>query len=139
MQRQFGKQEDDERRHLAAENPRKRLQPHRESRPRLRAGRPAADYHVVDGRRRDPDAAQSASKQDDEAKARAEAQEHVWNEIWKRRIVYFATVGASFGCWRFRWSAARQRADEFTSPIRWVSDMIRLIGALPAGLRLDLG
>jgi uncharacterized protein (DUF2235 family) len=31
----------------------------------------------------------------DAAKARADAQEHVWNEIWKRRVVYFATVGAT--------------------------------------------
>ncbi len=29
-----------------------------------------------------------------EALARTKAQEHVWNEIWKRRVVYFATVGA---------------------------------------------
>src|SRR5262249_41580636 len=29
------------------------------------------------------------------AKKRADAQEHVWNEIWKRRVVYFATVGAT--------------------------------------------
>jgi hypothetical protein len=27
------------------------------------------------------------------AAQRAHAQEHVWNEVWKRRITYFATVG----------------------------------------------
>jgi uncharacterized protein (DUF2235 family) len=70
---------------------------------------------------------------DDKAKARGDAQEHVWNEIWKRRIVYFATVGATLWLVAFPLISGAQRADEFTSPIRWVSDIIRLIGGFLPG------
>ncbi|MGB8401085.1 phospholipase effector Tle1 domain-containing protein, partial [Bradyrhizobium sp.] len=72
-------------------------------------------------------------EEDDEAKARADAQEHVWNEIWKRRIVYFATVGATLWLLVFPLVSGAQRDDEFTSPIRWVSDLIRLVGGFLPG------
>jgi uncharacterized protein (DUF2235 family) len=68
-----------------------------------------------------------------EATARADAQEHIWNEIWKRRIVYFATVGATVWLFAFPLIVGAQRADEFTSPIRWVSDIIRLVGGFLPG------
>jgi uncharacterized protein (DUF2235 family) len=68
-------------------------------------------------------------EEDDEAKARADAQEHVWNDIWKRRIVYFATVGATLWLLVFPLVSAATREDEFTSPIRWVSDLIRIVGS----------
>jgi uncharacterized protein (DUF2235 family) len=68
-----------------------------------------------------------------EATARADAQEHVWNDIWKRRIVYFATVGATVWLFAFPLIVGAQRADEFTSPIRWVSDIIRLVGGFLPG------
>ena len=70
---------------------------------------------------------------DDEAKARAEAQEHVWNDIWKRRIVYFATVAATLWLLAFPLLSSATREDEFTSPIRWVSDLIRVVGGLLPG------
>src|SRR5262245_8865208 len=72
-------------------------------------------------------------EEDDEAKARGDAQEHVWNEIWKRRIVYFATVGATMWLLIFPLVSAARREDEFTSPIRWVSDLIRIVGAFLPG------
>ena len=72
-------------------------------------------------------------EQDDEAKARGDAQEHVWNEVWKRRIVYFATVGATLWLLVFPLVSAARREDEFTSPIRWVSDLIRIVGAFLPG------
>lgn len=72
-------------------------------------------------------------EQDDEAKARAETQEHVWNDIWKRRIVYFATVGATLWLLAFPLISGAQRSDEFTSPIRWVSDLIRIVGRFLPG------
>ena len=62
------------------------------------------------------------------AKARADAQEHVWNEIWKRRLLYFATVGATAWLLAFPLVSSAKRSDEFTSPIRGVSDVIRLVG-----------
>src|SRR5712671_4581634 len=70
----------------------------------------------------------------DAAKARADAQEHIWNEIWKRRIVYFATVGATAWLLAFPLISGVQRADEFRSPVRWISDIIRLVGAFLPGL-----
>jgi hypothetical protein len=91
-------------------------------------------YDVV----RDSDGAiltpsQFGLEQDDEAKARGDAQEHVWNEIWKRRIVYFATVGATLWLLVFPLISAARREDEFTSPIRWVSDLIRIVGGFLPG------
>jgi hypothetical protein len=68
-------------------------------------------------------------EEDDEAKARGDAQEHIWNDIWQRRIVYFATVGATLWLLVFPLVSAARREDEFTSPIRWVSDLIRMVGA----------
>ncbi len=72
-------------------------------------------------------------EEDDEAKSRADAQEHVWNEIWKRRIVYFATVGATFLLLVFPLVSTATREDEFTSPIRWVSDIVRIVGGFLPG------
>jgi hypothetical protein len=72
-------------------------------------------------------------EQEEEAKARGDAQEHVWNEIWKRRIVYFATVGATLWLLVFPLVSAARREDEFTSPIRWVSDLIRIVGQFLPG------
>ena len=68
-----------------------------------------------------------------EAARRAETQEHAWNEIWKRRLVYFATVGAT--AWLLIYPLARSLpvADEYTSRIRWVSDIIRVVGGLLPG------
>ncbi|WP_398468826.1 DUF2235 domain-containing protein [Tardiphaga sp.] len=67
-----------------------------------------------------------------QARARADAQEHVWNEVWKRRIVYFLTVAATTALVIFPLVSGAQKSDEFTSPIRWVSDILRTLqGFLP--------
>jgi uncharacterized protein (DUF2235 family) len=63
------------------------------------------------------------------AAQRALAQEHIWNEVWKRRIVYFATVGATFWLVIFPLVSGAERVDEFKSPIRWVSDLVRFMGS----------
>jgi uncharacterized protein (DUF2235 family) len=63
-----------------------------------------------------------------EAAQRALAQEHVWNEVWKRRITYFATVGATFWLLIFPLASSAQRADEYYSRLRWVSDLVRIVG-----------
>jgi len=70
---------------------------------------------------------------DDEAKLRGDAQEHVWNDIWKRRIVYFATVGATLWLLVFPLVSTAKREDELMSPIRWVSDLIRIVGGFLPG------
>ena len=72
-------------------------------------------------------------EEDDEAKVRGDAQEHVWNDIWKRRIVYFATVGATFWLLIFPLVSAATREDEFTSHFRWISDLVRIVGAFLPG------
>jgi uncharacterized protein (DUF2235 family) len=68
-----------------------------------------------------------------DAEVRADSQEHVWNEIWKRRIVYFATIGATLWLLAFPLISGAQRADEFKSPIRGVSDIIRFVGGFLPG------
>ena len=62
------------------------------------------------------------------AAQRALAQEHVWNEVWKRRIVYFATVGATLWLVMFPLLSSAPPVDEFTSRIRGVSDLVRFFG-----------
>jgi hypothetical protein len=59
---------------------------------------------------------------------RAQAQEHVWNEVWKRRMVYFATVGATLWLFAYPLLRSQPRAAEFTNPLRWISDIVRVIG-----------
>ena len=67
------------------------------------------------------------------AAERAHAQEHVWNEVWKRRITYFATVGATLWLVLFPLVSSAQRYDEYTSRIRWVSDFVRFVGGFLPG------
>ena len=67
---------------------------------------------------------------------RAEAQEHVWNEIWKRRAVYFVTLAATLWLLLFPLLRNARPVDELTSRFRWVSDILRVIqGFLPTHLR----
>lgn len=65
----------------------------------------------------------------DAAGRRAEAQEHVWNWVWARRIAYFATVGATLWLVMFPLLSSAQKVDELTSPFRMVSDLIRFAGS----------
>ncbi|MGZ9072993.1 MAG: DUF2235 domain-containing protein [Rhodoplanes sp.] len=90
-------------------------------------------YDVVreDGAIVTPD--QYGFETDNDAKARADVQEHIWNEIWKRRIVYFATVGATLWLIAFPLLRSAPRSDEYSSPIRWVSDLIRIVGSFLPG------
>jgi uncharacterized protein (DUF2235 family) len=62
-----------------------------------------------------------------EAQARAQNQEAAWNIVWLRRIVYFATLAASFHLAAFWLFHAEKKAREFESPIPLVSQFIRLI------------
>src|ERR1700712_1259551 len=68
-----------------------------------------------------------------DAEVRADSQEHVWNEIWKRRIVYFATIGATLWLLAVPLVSGAQRAAEFETKIRWVSDIIRFVGGFLPG------
>jgi uncharacterized protein (DUF2235 family) len=67
-----------------------------------------------------------------QAQARANAQEGVWDTVWKRRVVYFLTVASSFYLILFPVIYKTEKANEFSSPIRWVSELLRMIeGFLP--------
>jgi uncharacterized protein (DUF2235 family) len=65
----------------------------------------------------------------DQAKARWDIQAKVWNTIWLRRIVYFMTVAVSIYLFAFPVMRAVPASAELTSPLRWVSDVVRVIGA----------
>jgi hypothetical protein len=56
---------------------------------------------------------------------RSKGQEHVWNEVWKRRLIYFGSVGATIWLLVFPLISGSRRVDEFTNPFRWISDIIR--------------
>lgn len=62
------------------------------------------------------------------AKKRADAQEHIWNLVWGRRIVYFATLAASLHLALFPLFHQTDRAAEFATPFRFISESIRLAG-----------
>jgi uncharacterized protein (DUF2235 family) len=62
-------------------------------------------------------------------RAREKAQESVWNTVWVRRVVYFLTVLASITLLIFPLLKSLPPSDEFSSPVRWFSDLIRLAGS----------
>jgi hypothetical protein len=63
------------------------------------------------------------------SQARENAQKCVWNTVWLRRIVYFLTVLVSAAFVIFPLLKSLPASDEFSSPIRWLSDLIRLAGS----------
>jgi uncharacterized protein (DUF2235 family) len=65
----------------------------------------------------------------EQSRARANIQEEVWNLIWLRRIVYFTTVGVSVYLAGFPLARALPATDELTNPLRWLSDIVRMIGS----------
>lgn len=64
-----------------------------------------------------------------EAQIRSDAQERVWNKVWWRRLVYFATIAASLHLVLFPLIHQTDRASEFDTNFRLVSETIRLAGA----------
>jgi uncharacterized protein (DUF2235 family) len=62
-----------------------------------------------------------------EAIARVEEQEKIWNFVWIRRIVYFATVAASLHLAAFWLFHNPRKEREFESPIRLVSESVRVV------------
>jgi hypothetical protein len=77
----------------------------------------------------------------EQAATRARVQERVWDLVWWRRLVYFVTVFvASAHLLLFPLLHQTVRADEFSTPLRFVSRTVRLVGALlpaSAGWWLD--
>jgi hypothetical protein len=82
-----------------------------------------------------PPATRPFESNDDVAR-RAQAQEYVWNEVWKRRIVYFLTVGATIWLLVFPLLRDAKPVDELESRFRWVSDILHVLqGFLPTHAR----
>lgn len=65
-----------------------------------------------------------------EAAARHAAQQRIWNFVWLRRIVYFLTVAASLHLLAFFWFHEQVPEHEFDSPVRLVSEFVRLVESL---------
>jgi hypothetical protein len=70
----------------------------------------------------------------DEAAVRIRQQEVVWNYVWWRRILYFATLAASFHLVFFPLLYQTNRMIEFSSALRPVSELLRLIGQFLPGI-----
>jgi uncharacterized protein (DUF2235 family) len=87
-----------------------------------------AEYEVVteDGKILSPQ--QNGFETSQQAQARAKAQEQVWNLVWARRVVYFATVAATLHLVLYPLSRALPPSHEFSTPLRPVSDLIRMAG-----------
>jgi uncharacterized protein (DUF2235 family) len=69
----------------------------------------------------------------EQANRRALVQERVWDLVWWRRVVYFATLGASGYLALFPLLHEVVRANEFSNRWRIVSDTVRLLGAVLPG------
>jgi uncharacterized protein (DUF2235 family) len=64
---------------------------------------------------------------------RADAQERIWNLVWGKRIVYFATLAASFHLALFPLFHQTERAAEYATPFRFLSETIRIAGGFMPG------
>lgn len=92
-------------------------------------------YEVVDAGRRILPPHGNPYESAAQAMARADAQEHVWNYVWIRRLIYFAAIFTSFYLALYPLIRKSNPAGEFSSPIRPVSDVIGILRAfLPDAL-----
>jgi hypothetical protein len=86
-----------------------------------------ADYAVVTSAGEILDVSKNPYEDSDETKVRAKEQEIVWNIVWLRRIVYFATLAASFHLAAF-WLFHDQNPErEYKTPIALVSQFVRFV------------
>ena len=97
-----------------------------------------AEYEVVTRSGEVLPAARNPYEKPEQAVFRVRIQEKVWNTIWWRRIVYFLTVAATIYLAIFPLMRALPRSNEFESPIRWVSDAVRMVGAFVPGTAADV-
>jgi len=66
----------------------------------------------------------------DQADSRIAMQAKIWNVIWGRRVLYFATVTVTLWLFAFPLMTVSRAADEYTSPLRWISDIVRVFGSI---------
>jgi len=94
-------------------------------------------YDVVSDDGRILSAQQHGFESSEQAKFRAHAQENVWDLVWQRRAV---SLGIMLLVWCLILSPLFlfvPATSEFTTPLRPISDLVRLVGAfVPAGLEI---
>lgn len=89
-----------------------------------------ADGRVVPG-------ADAGFESPDKAAERVARTETVWNLVWLRRAVYFATVAVSLALFCYPLFLTFNAPDEYLHWLRWASEVIRLVqSALPGFTRL---
>jgi uncharacterized protein (DUF2235 family) len=88
-----------------------------------------ANYDIVTSNGEILTPAQNQYENNQQAAARFNFQERVWNIIWLRRIVYFFTVAVSLFLAAFPLFKTSPQWYEFTTPLRRISDIVRTIGA----------
>ncbi len=94
-----------------------------------------AEYEVVTRSGEVLSPAQNPFEKPEQALSRANIQEKAWNTIWLRRIVYFLTVAATIYLVIFPLMRALPPTAELESPVRWISDALRMVGAfLPSAV-----
>jgi uncharacterized protein (DUF2235 family) len=64
----------------------------------------------------------------DQALSRSQIQEHVWNLVWWRRVVYFATVFASLYLAIYPLTHALPPSERYTTALHPVSDVLGFLG-----------
>ncbi len=86
-----------------------------------------ADYAVVTSTGEILDSSKNPYENTHEAKVRSEEQEIVWNSVWWRRIVYFATLAASFHLAAFWLFHDQNPQREFNTSLALVPQFIRFV------------
>jgi uncharacterized protein (DUF2235 family) len=88
-------------------------------------------YAVVQDNGEILDSARNPYEKPAQAKARAAVQEHVWNLVWGRRIVYFLTLFATLSLAAFPVFLPAEH--EFSGRLSFLSPLIRLAGLVLPG------
>ena len=99
-----------------------------------------AQYDVVTSNGKILDSAANPYEKPVEALAREADQETVWNIVWLRRLVYFATLAASFHLVAFWAFHTEKPSHEFDTPLALVSQFVRLVESflsLPSSALVD--
>lgn len=77
--------------------------------------------------------AQSAFETLAQASTRCEAQEDIWNGVWRRRFIYFITVFASLYTLIYPLATKVDSSAEYTTPLTLVSAAVRAVGQVLPG------
>jgi hypothetical protein len=76
-------------------------------------------------------------EEQDAVDERCESQKEIWNNVWRRRLIYFVTVFASIYLALYPLVVTTDSSGEFSSPLHLISTAIRALNAfLPSALSL---